>query len=66
MNVQRWKELRQMEKDNLAELERIGREIGKQLGIIWAKDSLCAMDVMIAENKRDHPETMQRIQKWIV
>jgi hypothetical protein len=64
MNVKRWKELRDMEENNPEELERIGREVAVQVGIIFAKDKLTAMDVMICENKRDHPETMQRITEW--
>lgn len=65
MNAKRWKELRDLEKNNPEELERIGREVAAQVGIIFAKDRLTAVDVMCAENKRDYPENIKNIHDWI-
>lgn len=65
MNVKRWKELRDLEKNNPEELQRIGREVSAQVGIIFAKDNLTAVDVMQCENMRDHPEAIKRIRDWI-
>ncbi len=64
MNVQRWLELREMEKNNPEELDRIGRAVAAQVGIIYAKEQLTAMDVLVAENHRDNTEAMKRIVDW--